>query len=163
IEFPEVFVRVHAGFDAMVSNPPFLGGARIWPTFGGSYTAWLKHLHPNSGGEAVDFVVSFFPLAHDPTTRACAFWLILVKHIAQGDTRAAGLKQICTSGSKIFRAQRRLKWPGYAAVLVSVIHVAKNTNRSVAILDGEHVPGINSYLLPYSEEFEPSVLRANKG
>ena len=34
IEFPEIFVRDNAGFDAIVGNPPFLGGRRISSEFG---------------------------------------------------------------------------------------------------------------------------------
>ena len=34
IEFPEVFARDNGGFDAIVGNPPFLGGKRI------SYQSW---------------------------------------------------------------------------------------------------------------------------
>jgi N-6 DNA Methylase len=30
IEFPEVFEEANRGFDALIGNPPFLGGARIW-------------------------------------------------------------------------------------------------------------------------------------
>jgi hypothetical protein len=163
IEFPEVFERANRGFDALIGNPPFLGGARIWPTFGGPYTAWLKQVHEKSGGKAVDLVAHFFRRANDLISAVGTFGLIATNTIAQGDTRAAGLKQICGSDSRIIRAQRRLKWPGSAAVLVSVIHISRNPTHDGAILDGESVRGINSYLLPYSEEFEASILRENKG
>lgn len=33
IEFPEVLSRENSGFDAFVGNPPFVGGARIWPVY----------------------------------------------------------------------------------------------------------------------------------
>src|SRR5262249_48199177 len=43
IEFPEVFGRDNSGFDAMVGNPPFLGGSQLSAQFGGpTYQEWLK-------------------------------------------------------------------------------------------------------------------------
>ncbi|MDR3488426.1 MAG: N-6 DNA methylase [Bradyrhizobium sp.] len=162
IEFPEVFDRKAPGFDAIVGNPPFLGGARIWPVLGGAYTDWLKQLHHDSGGKAVDLVAHFFRRANNLLNMNGAFGLIATNTIAQGDTRSAGLKQICGSGSRIFRAERRLKWPGLAAVVISVIHVAK-TPRPVCTLDGESVGGINSFLFPSQDEFEGRPLRQNKG
>jgi hypothetical protein len=41
IEFPEVFARNTPGFDAIVGNPPFLGGSHISGSIGKSYLAWL--------------------------------------------------------------------------------------------------------------------------
>jgi hypothetical protein len=34
IEFPEVFERQNSGFDAIIGNPPFLGGTRISTVLG---------------------------------------------------------------------------------------------------------------------------------
>ncbi len=51
IEFPEVFGRENPGFDCIVGNPPFLSGADVWPTLGGAYREYLRHVHPESGGQ----------------------------------------------------------------------------------------------------------------
>src|SRR5271165_1783760 len=45
IEFPEVFARESGGFDAIVGNPPFLGGKNISTTFGDAYSWWLDTNH----------------------------------------------------------------------------------------------------------------------
>lgn len=42
IEFPEVLGRGDPGFDAMVGNPPFLGGKKISGTFSSMYLQALK-------------------------------------------------------------------------------------------------------------------------
>jgi methylase of polypeptide subunit release factors len=41
LEFPDVFAQ--GGFDAVVGNPPFLGGARLEPTLGADYREYLVH------------------------------------------------------------------------------------------------------------------------
>ena len=41
IEFPEVFERERAGFDAIVGNPPFQGGRNLSATQGKVYSRWL--------------------------------------------------------------------------------------------------------------------------
>jgi hypothetical protein len=47
LEFPEVFEGKITGFDAIVGNPPFLGGKRISTEFGMAYAHWLSQLHPS--------------------------------------------------------------------------------------------------------------------
>jgi hypothetical protein len=59
LEFPEVFSRKYSGFDAIVSNPPFLGGSRISTHFGADYGAWLQFVHAGSTGK-VDLAAHFF-------------------------------------------------------------------------------------------------------
>ncbi len=166
LEFPEVFrldmqgART-GGFDVIVGNPPFLGGARIWPTLGGGYTAWIRHLHPNSEGKAVDLVAHFFRRAFSLLRLGGCFGLIATNSIAQGDTREAGLKQICKSGGQIYAATRRLRWPGDAAVIVSVVSVIKDRHIGEINLNGRPVPALNSFLFPSKIEFDPVPLAAN--
>ncbi len=42
IEFAEVFARENPGFDAIVGNPPFMGGSKISGTDGPAYLDWLQ-------------------------------------------------------------------------------------------------------------------------
>ena len=144
----------------MFGNPPFLGGARIWPALGGPYADWLRVLHDNSGGKAVDLIAHFFRRSFDLIKQGAAFGLLATNTIAQGDTREAGLKQICSKGGAVFAAIRRLEWPGPAVVIASVVHVRKGTVQ-FAMLDGVRVPGVNSLLFPLPVEFEPVRLKAN--
>ena len=124
IEFPEVFERENPGFDAIVGNPPFAGKNTVAAANVARYPDWLKQAHAESHGNA-DLVAHFFRRAFDLVRRNGAFGLIATNTIAQGDTRSSGLRWICEHGGEIYRARRRVKWPGLAAVVVSVLHVAR--------------------------------------
>ena len=140
IELPEVFERETPGFDAVVGNPPFAGKNTVAAANAARYPDWLKQTHAESHGNA-DLVAHFFRRAFDLVRRDGAFGLIATNTIAQGDTRSTGLRWICEHGGEIYRARRRVKWPGLAAVVVSVLHVAKGRFPGVNArrLDGEAV------------------------
>lgn len=163
LEFPEVFEGRYGGFDAIVGNPPFLGGAKIWSSLGSSYPDWLRELHSKSGGKAVDLAAHFFRRSFNLIRVGGAFGLVATNTISQGDTRDAGLKQICRNSGIIYRAARRLPWPGEAAVIVSVVHVGKEVKTYDAYLDGASVKGINSFLFAADSEFDPVRLQSNVG
>ena len=124
VEFPEVFERENPGFDAVVGNPPFAGKNTVIAAHVAGYLHWLKAMHKESHGNA-DLVAHFFRRAFTLLRDRGTFGLIATNTIAQGDTRATGLRWICEHGGEIYRARRRVKWPGLAAVVVSVLHVAK--------------------------------------
>jgi hypothetical protein len=163
IEFPEVFDRGNAGFDCVVGNPPFMAGADIWPMLGGSYRDYLRILHAESGGKAVDIVAHFFRRSFSLLGRLGALGMLATNTISQGDTREAGLRYICAGGGSIYCATRRMAWPGLAAVIVSVVHVSRGALHDCFLLDGKQVPGINSFLLGTKTEAAPKPLRANSG
>jgi hypothetical protein len=125
IEFPEVFDRENSGFDAFVGNPPFAGKNTLINGNREGYVDWLKALHAESHGNA-DLVAHFFRRAFVLLRPAGCFGLIATNTIAQGDTRTSGLRWICTHDGIIYAACKRLKWPGEAAVVVSVVHVGKS-------------------------------------
>jgi hypothetical protein len=87
--------------------------------------------------------------------------LIATNTIGQGDTRSTGLRWICKNGGTIYRATKRLKWPGEAAVVVSVIHVSKGELLGPFILDGRYVPTITAYLFHAGGSGDPACLLAN--
>ncbi len=161
IEFPEVFGRRTSGFDAMVGNPPFLGGNKVWATLGGPYRDFLTTIHTASGGRAVDLVVHFFRRCWGLTRDGGTLGLIATNTVAQGDTRSAGLAHILTHGGHCYSATRRLPWPGSAAVTVSVIHILRGDHYP-STLDGRAVPGINSHLVALAHEVEPTRLADNR-
>ncbi|MEB3310269.1 MAG: DNA methyltransferase [Snowella sp.] len=125
IEFPEVFDRDNPGFDAIVGNPPFAGKNTTINSNPEGYVEWLKIVHPESHGNA-DLVSHFFRRAFTITRQNGCFGLIATNTIAQGDTRSTGLRFICNRGGIIYNATRRYRWPGVAAVVVSVIHIYKS-------------------------------------
>jgi len=162
IEFPEVFGRENPGFDAMVGNPPFLGGMRISRVSGGSYRDWLLTLHEESHGNA-DLVAHFFRRAFC-NLRACGiFGLIATNTISQGDTRTTGLRYICTNGGEIYAARSRVKWPGQAVVMVSVVHIKRGKWGGTYFLAGKEVPTITAFLFHGGGHDDPATLSANTG
>ena len=162
IEFPEVFERDNSGFDAIVGNPPFLGGKRISTALGSPYRGWLSSLHVESSSNA-DLVAHFFRRAFDLTRRNGAFGLIATNTIAQGDTRSSGLRWICTHGGEIYGARRRVPWPGLAAVVVAVLHVHKGPFISVRCFDEAVTDRITAFLFHRGGHDDPARLVANAG
>ena len=162
IEFPEVFERENPGFDAVVGNPPFLGGTRISTVLGGGYRDWLLNLHTESHGNA-DLVAHFFRRSFSLLRTGGTLGLVATNTIGQGDTRATGLRWICTNGGMIYATQRRLKWPGEAAVVVSVLHVASGNYDGTRKLDGREVETISAFLFHRGSHDDPAQLEASAG
>jgi hypothetical protein len=160
IEYPEVFDVGKSGFDAIVGNPPFLGGKNISTNLGSEYKDWLLEVYPESNGNS-DLVAFFFRRAFDLLSENGAFGLISTNTIAQGDTRSTGLRWICQHGGTIYHAQKRMKWVGQAAVVVSVVNVLKGIYQGIKILDGREVDLISAFLFHAGGNENPQVLLAN--
>jgi hypothetical protein len=161
LEFPEVFARPNHGFDAIVGNPPFAGKNTIIAGNSKNYLPWLQTLHDGAHGNA-DLVAHFFRRAFGLLRQGGVFGLIATNTIGQGDTRASGLTKIIADGGAILRATRRLKWPGEAAVVVSVVHIVKGDVVS-PVLDTRSVRRISAYLVEGDLDTSPVALAANSG
>jgi hypothetical protein len=162
IEFPEVFARENGGFDAIVGNPPFLGGKKISGALSAAYLQWLKSIAPGAGGQA-DLVAYFFRRSFVLLRNNGAFGLIATNTIAQGDTRTSSLTSIRRDGGEIYAASRRLKWPGLAAVTVSTVHVKRGHYGGAPTLDGVRVEKITAFLLRLGPDENPVRLEENAG
>jgi len=163
LAFPDVFGRSGPGFDVFVGNPPFLGGIKISGTFGDSYLSWLQDKHGSADGNT-DLCAYFFRKAHALLAdRGCAGF-IATNTICQGDTRRSSLSYICDSKGIIYSAEKRKRWPGVAAVIVSSVHFAKKAEEYpiVSFLDGRTVTGITPFLLEGKTAEDPASLAANQ-
>ena len=67
-----------------------------------------------------DLAAYFLRRAFDLLRPGGTAGLIATNTVAQGDTRCTGLGWICTNGGHIYDACKRVRWPGVAAVIVSV-------------------------------------------
>ena len=159
-EFPEVFERENPGFDAVVGNPPFAGKNTVAAANPAGYPDWLKQIHAESHGNS-DLVAHFFRRTFDLLREGGTLGLIATNTIGQGDTRSTGLRWICHYGGEIYRVQRRLRWPGDAAVVVSVVHIAKGTDQRPRELDGREVARITAFLFHDGGHDDPERLEAN--
>lgn len=162
IEFPEVFGRDNPGFDLIVGNPPFAGKNTISKGNRAGYGQWLQWRHDKTHGNA-DLVAHFFRRAEGLLRKGGGFGLIASNTIAQGDTRESGLRQMIAHGTVLYRAVRRLKWPGEAAVVVSVVHGVKRPDRvPPPRIDGRPVSRISAFLVNGDNDDSPMPLAANE-
>ncbi|AUG01750.1 ATP phosphoribosyltransferase regulatory subunit [Pseudomonas sp. 09C 129] len=162
LEFPEVFARERGGFDAVVGNPPFLGGKRITGIMGDAYRNWLvSHIAEERRGSA-DLVAYFFLRAWSLLREGGGFGLLAVNTIAEGDTRQVGLEAMVGLGAVIHSAYPNEPWPGKAAVVTSRVHVHKGEWRGERSLLGRSVSFISAFLSD-REEWSPKRLKASEG
>jgi hypothetical protein len=139
-----------------------MGGSKISSTLGPSYLDWLLSLHEESHGNG-DIIAHFFRRTFQLMREAGAFGLIATNTIAQGDTRSTGLSWICTHGGEVFAARKRVKWPGLAAVVVSVLHVTKGAFVGPRRLDDREVETITAFLFHRGGHRKPVQLAPNCG
>ncbi|MBB6099406.1 hypothetical protein HNR42_002847 [Deinobacterium chartae] len=162
LEFPEVFVRENGGFDAMVGNPPFLGGQRITGIMGMAYRDWLVRAVAQGRRGSADLVAYFFLRSYTLLRSGGGFGLLAVNTIAEGDTRQVGLEAMVQAGAIIHAAHPNESWPGAAAVVTSRVHVHKGSWNGQRNLLGRSVPHISAFLSE-GEEWSPKRLKANAG
>ena len=160
IAFPEVFLRANPGFDGFVGNPPFAGKNTVASGNAAGYPAWLQSVHAQSHGNA-DLVAHFFRRAFALLRNSGTLGLIATNTIAQGDTRSSGLRWICTNGGEIYAVSKRIKWPGEAAVVVSVVYIMKGRFTAQKLLDGRPVDAITAFLFHAGGHDDPAQLAAN--
>lgn len=161
IEFPEVFSRASGGFDAFVGNPPFAGKNNLLCGSRKGFVDWLKEIHEASHGNA-DLVAHFFRRFFSLLCPFGKLGFIATKTIGEGDTRSTGLRWICSEGKgTIYRALRRLVWPGQAAVIVSVVWISRSFVPSPFFLDRREVQKITAFLFDSGSSENPDTLSEN--
>ena len=91
--------------------------------------------------------------------------MIATNTIGQGDTRESGLRHLLVEADgTIYRAQRRVKWPGAAAVVVSTVHMGKGrAGWPAPELDARAVSRISAFLREGDQDETPAVLTENAG
>ncbi|MEN1889256.1 Eco57I restriction-modification methylase domain-containing protein [Streptomyces mirabilis] len=154
--FPEVFSGGRDGFDAVVGNPPFLGGQKLTGAMGEAYREHLvRYLARGKRGSA-DLVAYFELRAHELLNGAGQTGLIATNTLAQGDSREVGLDQMEARGVSIRRAVKSAPWPSSSAVLEYCAvwtSRARIADAAVRVLSGMAVPhGITTSLNPGTRE-----------
>ena len=147
--FPEVFLE-KGGFDAIVGNPPYLGGGSIGSAMGAAYRGYLGAVIASGRKAKKPDIVSFFFLrAFRLVHSKGILGLLATNSISQGDTREIGLDVIHEQKGKIFSAIKSAKWPTrsaaiyYAVVWIGAAHANNWTENT---LDGHVVSGITTAL-----------------
>ena len=162
LEFPEVFGDGRGGFDVFVGNPPFAGDVTFTGANLDGYFDWLRQEFRETGGRC-DLVAFFFRHCFQLLRLNGSLGLIATNTLAQGDTRSSGLRWICLNGGTIYAARKRYKWPGVAAVVVSVVHLLKCGYEGVKSLDRRPVDQITAFLFAKGGHDDPKQLLVNVG
>ncbi|WP_418642107.1 Eco57I restriction-modification methylase domain-containing protein [Vibrio chaetopteri] len=161
LEFPEVFSSAKSGFDAIIGNPPFLGGQRITSSMGANYRDYLVgNIAGNQRGSA-DLAAYFFLRSYSLLKSNACMGLIATNSIAQGDTREVGLERIIGKDSGvIYKSYTDENWPGKAAVITSRVYISKTNWSGDIKLNSLDVDYISSFLVE-KEEWTPKRLMSN--
>ena len=146
--------------DAIIGNPPFLGGKRLKGELGAEYVEMLYKKFPECANFA-DICCYWFRLAHDHLPPSGSAGFVGTNMIRKGSNRKASLDYIIKHGGWIHNAVSDQKWSGEANVHVSIVNWARQPRP--CILDGEEVESINTSLTDRIDVGGAGRLGANSG
>jgi type II restriction/modification system DNA methylase subunit YeeA len=130
--------------DAIIGNPPFLGGKRVRLSLGDEYIDRLFAKFSDVK-DSIDFCAYWFRIAHDHLNENGRAGLVGTNSISQGKSRRASLDYIFENGGFIHDAISTQEWSGEAAVHVSIANWVKQ-QPNIYRLDNKEVSRINSSL-----------------
>jgi hypothetical protein len=136
LEFPEVFVQ--GGFDGIVGNPPFLGGKRISPTFGSSYLNYTSTLWEFTS-KNVDLSGYFHIRAAGILKQHGQYGFISTERILIGDSKTHCIDVLKNRHGTYTRIIESMKWPGQAAVTISILYFRKEESSIISEQENEEV------------------------
>ncbi|MGV1007206.1 MAG: Eco57I restriction-modification methylase domain-containing protein [Dermatophilaceae bacterium] len=155
------------GFDAIIGNPPFLGGQKLTGALGTNMRDWFVNALAGGTRGSADLVAYFFLRALALLGAQGNLGLIATNTVAQGDTREVGLDRMLDAGFTITRAIQSRSWPGlttnleFAAVWGTRDRVAKGVPR---VADDVEAARITTLLEPGGRvEGHPVRLVENAG
>ncbi|MFD3586347.1 Eco57I restriction-modification methylase domain-containing protein [Streptomyces sp. NPDC058683] len=146
--FPEVWDE-RGGFDAVVGNPPFLGGKKLTGALGVAYREYLVERLGHAARGNADLVAYFLLRAHQVLNKGGQTGLVATSKLAQGESREVGLDQLIANGVTIRQSVKSAPWPSksadleYCVVWTSQTGVAEG---GVRVVDGVPAKGITSSL-----------------
>lgn len=142
--------------DAIIGNPPFLGGKHIRLNLGDDYVDRLFEKYPKD----VDFCSYWFRLSHDNIDNNGRVGLVATNSISQGKSRKVSLDYINENGGYIHEAISTQEWSGEAKVHVSIVNWSK-IKPDTYFLDHQPVSFINSSLTSLTDVTQAKTLNAN--
>lgn len=130
--------------DAIIGNPPFLGGKDLRQELGNDYTEKVYEEFKDVKGQ-VDFCSYWFRKAEDNLHVGGRVGLVGTNSVSQGQSRVATLDYVISKGSYIHEAISSQPWSGEAKVHVSIVNWCKNKPQKL-FLNNKYVRQINSSL-----------------
>lgn len=158
--YPEVFSADCKGFDAIVGNPPFMGGRKVSTHLGAGYGDCIKRLCLPGAKGSINLVMYFLHRAASLLKPGATMGMIATDTITQGETRDVGMTRLF-SITPPYRAVSSRPWPGAASVRIALLHLIKGRWGGPLILNGQVVDGITTMLKPGTEFTKPRPLQAN--
>lgn len=160
--FPEVMGR--GGFDAIIGNPPYMGGQKITGSFGVDYRAYLVESLAEGRRGSADLCVYFILRGHKVAKNGSCIGLLVTSGIAEGESQSIGLLHLTRNNDvEIYRATSKQSWPGSANVTYSTIFLSVGFWGHRRWLNGLEVSGITPALDQISGvQGKPLQLLANR-
>ena len=159
IEFPEVVNS--GGFDCILGNPPYLGTIKFGDSFGDEYTNCILSLYAPTGGKS-DLAAYFLRRDFNLINTYGFLSIITTNTISSGDTKEGGLNLITKEGGHLVYANPNIKWPGNAAVTVTLFSVTKRNSVKTLYIGTTKVKFISTNLTDFEININPDKLKANK-
>lgn len=164
LEAPDV-IHDHGGFDAIIGNPPFLGGQKLTGAMGKFVRDWIVNVLATGRPGSADLVAYFFLRSQSLLRFDGVFGLLATNTIAQGATRVVGLEQLLESGVQIVRAVPGRPWPSSNANLIfSAVWATSAAISAPRSADGIATAWISAMLEPGEALYAaPARLAENHG
>ena len=145
LAFPEIFAdTTNPGFDAIIGNPPFLGGQKISGTMGDDYLNWLQRWDGNDVKGSADLAARFVLRADRLLSKRGQLGYVTVNTLVEGATLRVGLEQVSTHdpGRTLVRIRGRRRARISADCRILGKRMSPLSRDAIYWLDGEEVPAI---------------------
>lgn len=164
LEIPEVMEN--GGFDAIIGNPPFLGGQKLTGTMGKNVREWYINTLADGNRGSADLCAYFYLRSYSLMRKGAMLGLLATNTIAQGDTREVGLDRMVNAGFTITRSIQSKPWPVSSANLeyAAVWGIKGTVPDTIAKdCDGAEVVRISTLLEPHGRVMgNPVALKENQ-
>jgi hypothetical protein len=158
LAFPEVFVDDdRRGFDAFVGNPPYMGNKYWKERLGGDMQPLYARLMGGRLGKP-DLIVVFLWRISQLLRPGGLIGSLTTQSITEVDSKLL-MQRTVLADCSIYRAISSRRWPGTAAVTVSVLWMHRGAWSGHRNLDGVAVDSIAADLTA-SEDLEPYELKS---
>ncbi|WP_235148009.1 MULTISPECIES: Eco57I restriction-modification methylase domain-containing protein [Fischerella] len=146
LEFPEVFIdEERQGFNAIVGNPPFMGGTLASAVLGENYMRHLRNQNQPWHGKA-DLVGLFLRIGFRLLTTKGFIGVLATSSLTRGETVESTLVPLLQANSVIYHARSPFPWPGKAQVNAVIVLLTNSKWQASIILDELEVPSITADL-----------------
>ncbi|MGC5334962.1 Eco57I restriction-modification methylase domain-containing protein [Micromonospora sp. DT62] len=169
LHWPLVFAEVFqsGGFDAVVGNPPFLGGVKLSPAFGEAYREYLvNYVAGGRRGTNTDLIAFFVRRAIALLRPGGVNGFVATNSLAQGATGKVAFYDV-GEGLTVFRASPDYPWPSKGASLTVLDYAAVRMGEKevcgLRYFGITEVKAIDWSLKPATTFHRPFQLKSNSG